>query len=71
MLRARYRAEAGAAVKRRPELDARAAASEQAARQKIAPKPAAREGPDSRQQVIEERSGMACGKLQSGREEGR
>jgi hypothetical protein len=50
---ARYRAEAGAAGEEAADLNARAAALEQAARQKIAPKPAAREGPDSRQQVIE------------------
>jgi hypothetical protein len=50
---ARYRAEAGAATSEASELDARAAALEQAARQKLAPKPAVREGPDPRQQVIE------------------
>ena len=50
---ARYRAEAGAATNEAAELDARAAALEQAARQKLAPRPAVREGPDPRQQVIE------------------
>jgi hypothetical protein len=50
---ARYRAEAGAAAKEAAELDARAAALEQAARQKLAPQPAAREGPDPEHQVIE------------------
>jgi hypothetical protein len=50
---ARYRAEAGGAAAEASELDARAAALEQAAREKIAPKPAAREGPDAKQQVIE------------------
>jgi hypothetical protein len=50
---ASYRAEAKAAAQEAAELDARAAALEQAARQKLAPKPAAREGPDPGQQVIE------------------
>ena len=42
---ARYRAEAGAATKEAAELDARAAALEQAAKQKLAPRPEVREGP--------------------------
>ena len=50
---ARYRAEGGAATAEAAELDARAAALEQWARQRIAPKPAAREGPDPKHQVIE------------------
>ena len=50
---ARYRAEAGAAAQEAAELDARAAALEEAARQKIEPKPAAQLGPDPGQQVIE------------------
>jgi hypothetical protein len=50
---ARYRAEAGAVAKEAAELDARTTALEQWARERIAPKPAAREGPDSRHQVIE------------------
>jgi len=50
---ARYRAEAGAAMEEAAELDARAAALEQAARQKLAPRPAVQEGPDPKQQVIE------------------
>ena len=50
---AQYRAEAGAATAAAAELDARAAALEQAARQRLEPKPAAREGPDPGQQVIE------------------
>jgi hypothetical protein len=50
---ARSRADAAAATQQAAELDARAAALEQAARQKLAPNPAAREGPDSRHQVIE------------------
>jgi hypothetical protein len=48
---ARYRAEAGAAAAEAAELSARAAALEQAARP-VAP-PAARTGPDARQQVVE------------------
>ena len=50
---ARYRAEAGAATQEADELDARAAALEQAARQKLAPRPEVQEGPDPQQQVIE------------------
>ena len=50
---AQYRAEAGAATAEAAELDARAAALEQAERQKLAPRPEAREGPDQGQQVIE------------------
>jgi hypothetical protein len=50
---ARYQAEAGAAAAEAAELDARAAALEQAARQKLAPRPLVREGPDPRHQVIE------------------
>jgi von Willebrand factor type A domain len=50
---AQYRAEAGAAAAEAAELDARAAALEQAARQKLAPRPEVREGPDQGQQVIE------------------
>jgi von Willebrand factor type A domain len=50
---ARHRAEAGAAAAEAAELDARAAALEQAARQKLAPRPEVREGPDAKQQVIE------------------
>ncbi len=50
---ARYRAEADAATDEAAELDARAAALEQAARQKIAPQPAVQQGPDPAQQVIE------------------
>ena len=50
---ARYRAEAGAAAAEAAELDARAAALEQAARQKLAPRPEVREGPDAKRQVIE------------------
>jgi von Willebrand factor type A domain len=50
---ARHRAEARAAAAEAAELDARAAALEQAAREKLAPQPAAREGPDPRHQVIE------------------
>jgi von Willebrand factor type A domain len=50
---ARHRAEAGAAAQEAAELDARAAALEQAARQKLAPRPEVREGPDAKQQVIE------------------
>ncbi len=50
---ARSRADAAAATQQAAELDARAAALEQAARQKLAPKPAAREGPDARHQVVE------------------
>jgi von Willebrand factor type A domain len=50
---ARHRAEAGAATKEAAELDARAAALEQAARQKLAPRPEVREGPDPEHQVIE------------------
>src|SRR5918994_4938127 len=50
---ARYRAEAGAAANEAAELDARAAALEQAARQKIAPRPAVQEGFDPKRQVIE------------------
>ena len=50
---ARYHADAGAAAAEAAELDARAAALDQAARAKLAPKPAARDGPDSRRQVIE------------------
>jgi hypothetical protein len=42
---AQYRAEAGTTTAAAAELDARAAALDQAARQKTAPKPAAREGP--------------------------
>jgi hypothetical protein len=50
---ARYREQAGAAAAEAAELDARAAALEQAARQKLAPRPLVREGPDPRDQVIE------------------
>jgi hypothetical protein len=50
---ARYRAEAGTATKEAAELDARAAALEQAARQKLTPKPMVQQGPDPGQQVIE------------------
>jgi von Willebrand factor type A domain len=50
---ARHRAEAGAAAQEAAELDSRAAALEQAARQKLAPRPEVREGPDAKQQVIE------------------
>jgi hypothetical protein len=50
---ARYREQAGAAAAEAAELDARAAALEQAARQKLAPKPVAREVSDPRHQVIE------------------
>jgi len=50
---ARYRAEAGAAAEEADELQARAAALEQAAREKIRPRPVVQEGPDPRQQVIE------------------
>jgi von Willebrand factor type A domain len=50
---ARYRAEAGAATAEAAELDARAAALEQAAREKLAPRPEVREGPDPAHQVIE------------------
>jgi hypothetical protein len=50
---ARYRAEAGAATNEAVELDARAAALEQAARQKLEPKPVVQQGPDPAQQVIE------------------
>jgi hypothetical protein len=50
---ARYRAEAGAAAQEAAELDARAAALEEAARQKIEPKPVVQLGPDPGQQVIE------------------
>jgi von Willebrand factor type A domain len=50
---ARYRAEAGAATKEAAELDARAAALERAAREKLAPRPEVREGPDPEHQVIE------------------
>jgi hypothetical protein len=50
---ARQRREAGAAAEEAAELEARAAALEQAARQRIEPRPAASEGPDARQQVIE------------------
>jgi hypothetical protein len=53
MTAARYRAEAGAATEEADELDARAAALEQAARQKIEPKPVVQQGPDPKQQVIE------------------
>jgi von Willebrand factor type A domain len=49
---ARYLAEAGAAAAQAAELNARAAALEQAARP-VAPQPVARAGPDARQQVIE------------------
>jgi hypothetical protein len=50
---ARYRAEAGAATKEAAEMDARAAALEQAAREKLEPKPLVQQGPDPGQQVIE------------------
>jgi hypothetical protein len=50
---ARYRAEAGAATAEAAELDARAAALEQAARQKLEPKPVVQQGPDPGKQVIE------------------
>jgi von Willebrand factor type A domain len=50
---ARYRAEAGAGTKEAAELDARAAALEQAAREKLAPRPEVRAGPDPEHQVIE------------------
>ena len=50
---ARYRAEAGAAAEEAAELRARAAALEQAAREKIRPRPEVQEGPDPKQQVIE------------------
>ena len=49
----RYREQAGAAAAEAAELDARAAALEQAVRQKLAPKPLVREGADPRHQVIE------------------
>jgi von Willebrand factor type A domain len=50
---ARYRAEAGAATAEAAELDARAAALEQAARQKLKPRPVVQQGPDPKRQVIE------------------
>jgi hypothetical protein len=50
---ARDRAAAAAAAQEAAELDARAAALEQAARQKLTPRPAAREGPDPKRQVVE------------------
>jgi hypothetical protein len=50
---ARYQAEAGAAAAEAAELDARAAALEQAARQRVVPQPAVNAGPDAEQQVIE------------------
>jgi hypothetical protein len=50
---ARQRAEAEAAAAEADELEARAAALEQAARQRIQPRPAAKQGPDAKEQVIE------------------
>jgi hypothetical protein len=50
---ARYQAEAGAAAAEAAELNARAAALEQAARRPLEPQPAVDAGPDAEQQVIE------------------
>ena len=50
---ARYRAEAGAAAAEAAELQARAAALELAARQRLRPSPVVQEGPDPKRQAIE------------------
>ncbi|HLT02312.1 MAG TPA: vWA domain-containing protein [Geminicoccaceae bacterium] len=50
---ARHRAEAAAAAAEAAELEARASALEQAAREKLRPRPEVREGPAPEQQVIE------------------
>ena len=50
---ARHRDEAGTAAQAAAELQAQAAALEEAARQKLRPRPLEQEGPDPKQQVIE------------------
>jgi hypothetical protein len=50
---ARQRAEAEAGAAEAAELEARAAALEQAARQRIQPRPEVRQGPDAKEQVID------------------